>query len=554
MRIIKQRLQEMVPGIKVFLDVDDMNEGRGAEYVDVSKMVLVFVSEGYFSSPSCMNELLRALATNTPIITLMEDEGRPGRLDEDQVRDALVAADEGLYQKWQLPEDMKAWMEGPTSEKTVGFKDTVKKWDICQRIADDEPVAEMIMTQLFHTAQPPIEWNRLGAYQDVTMRLIATRLLPDAGELYLDGELTRQREKLVREAQGQTYYCSVYNDGAAELAKEAGLRFDDDALHRPQCDGMLLYLTGLTWSAKNAQSLQEDVEFFLDRDPKKNVILLAHEMPGVGQEGRHAVNFDFLIHRGPPKTKAMTPDEKVEHLEKELLRARQQQGTAPAPSPSASSTATQSRRTSCPSSRGQPSSNRRTSAPTELGVLGTYKPTPKSLMKKKVYRSIAVALKGGEWRPTSMALLAEEAAKLGAKQASWWSWCTSCCANLFNGFGGTQNDQDLDDDLNPMMSRGGRTRVVPPSVRAPPSMHAPSMRFVSEGVEEPTPAPVGAGFASRFAAPHKMLVDVVSRQLKSLRSRKAEGLIVAEGADSAQHGRAVELHDIQKGSPRSGRV
>ena len=60
MRVVKQRLLEMLPDASIFLDVDDLAEGKGAEYVDVSSMSLVFCSAGYFQSPNCMRELLRA--------------------------------------------------------------------------------------------------------------------------------------------------------------------------------------------------------------------------------------------------------------------------------------------------------------------------------------------------------------------------------------------------------------------------------------------------------------------------------------------------------------
>ena len=63
MRIVKQRLVEMLPDARVFLDVDDLKEGRGAEYVDVSGLTLIFVSDGYFSSVNCLRELLRAAVT-----------------------------------------------------------------------------------------------------------------------------------------------------------------------------------------------------------------------------------------------------------------------------------------------------------------------------------------------------------------------------------------------------------------------------------------------------------------------------------------------------------
>ena len=70
MRVVKQRLIEMLPDAAVFLDVDDLAEGKGAEYVDVSQISLIFVSAGYFISENCMRELLRAVVTGKPIVTL----------------------------------------------------------------------------------------------------------------------------------------------------------------------------------------------------------------------------------------------------------------------------------------------------------------------------------------------------------------------------------------------------------------------------------------------------------------------------------------------------
>jgi len=46
MRVVKTRLLEMMPDAKVFLDVDDLTEGKGAEFVDASVVSLVFVSAG----------------------------------------------------------------------------------------------------------------------------------------------------------------------------------------------------------------------------------------------------------------------------------------------------------------------------------------------------------------------------------------------------------------------------------------------------------------------------------------------------------------------------
>ena len=57
MRVVKQRLIEMLPDAAVFLDVDDLAEGKGAEYVDVSQISLIFVSPDTSISENCMREL-----------------------------------------------------------------------------------------------------------------------------------------------------------------------------------------------------------------------------------------------------------------------------------------------------------------------------------------------------------------------------------------------------------------------------------------------------------------------------------------------------------------
>ena len=57
----QERLVQMLPDLRVFLDVDDMLEGRGMEYVDRSSHFLAFITLGYTESPNCMRELLRAV-------------------------------------------------------------------------------------------------------------------------------------------------------------------------------------------------------------------------------------------------------------------------------------------------------------------------------------------------------------------------------------------------------------------------------------------------------------------------------------------------------------
>lgn len=46
MRVVKERLLGMLPDLSVFLDVDDLQEGFGKEYVDKSAHVLAFITAG----------------------------------------------------------------------------------------------------------------------------------------------------------------------------------------------------------------------------------------------------------------------------------------------------------------------------------------------------------------------------------------------------------------------------------------------------------------------------------------------------------------------------
>ena len=55
MRIIKQRLLEMLPELRVFLDVDDLQQIGDLEgYVQRASSVLVYCSSGYFTSKKCV--------------------------------------------------------------------------------------------------------------------------------------------------------------------------------------------------------------------------------------------------------------------------------------------------------------------------------------------------------------------------------------------------------------------------------------------------------------------------------------------------------------------
>lgn len=391
-RIIKQRLVEMIPEMVVFLDVDDMKEGRGAEYLDVSETFLIFVSNGYFESCNCMRELLRALYNQKPIITVLEMETKYGGLTPARVREQLEAV-AGRYGSWGLTREMDEW----------GFA---------------IPSTDMLYEYIF--GGQLIEWNRIGAFQDVTMRLICEAHLVSRAELgsvrdtYLQGEMVQEKTwlpppsrentadylsspltssmergslasagpakaadssdevKSADEAESKTKsgsterpkrrrsvaepsksktgvkeevncfhaYCSPANLGAAQLMEElAGARnlkvqISSSRSDLGMCNCFLVYLNRRTWTGgERSETLADEV---LEAMARGVPLLLAHEMLGTGgQEARHGCDFDLFF--------------ACEHGE-----------------------------------------------------------TPRELLRKGIYHSIAVALKGGAWREASMVMLAKE--------------------------------------------------------------------------------------------------------------------------------------------------
>ena len=199
MRIIKQRLKEMLPDISCFLDVDDLEEIGDLEgYIARTEKILVYCSKAYFKSKNCMRELVSATKMGKEIIALVDLDAAKGGLSQQQVRERLEEAEIKYYEGW-------------------GF----------DRVTT--PSVQALYDHLF--AHEPIEWNRLGHFQDVTMRLIAERVLPgSSGKTYVTGELVSQQLQPLpppTEPKSHHLFCSAYNAGAAalmaEVAKERGM-------------------------------------------------------------------------------------------------------------------------------------------------------------------------------------------------------------------------------------------------------------------------------------------------------------------------------------------
>ena len=335
MRIIKQRLIEMVPEIACFLDVDDLHEIGDLEgYVERSQTILVFCSRGYLESKNCARELTSAVRQGKPLIALLDPEAKHGGMSLLEVRKELEAIST-RYPGWCFP------------------RGTPEGAELAASLLDKEPV---------------IEWNRIGVFQDISMRVVAERVLGLSGSTYLEGEVrlsaitvppvrrvtsrrlvlngsgydtTRPTEESSQRNKAFAHvYCSLFNAGAEQLIRQVNailttkLTVTSKEEQLARCERMLLLLDERTFTSPSSADLLAEIQRAFDLGVP---LVLAHEMPSVDPEdgaARHACEFgDF------------------------------------------------------------------------------FRSTPDVLLKAGLYNTLAVPLKGGEWRGVSLKLLAMEFAK-----------------------------------------------------------------------------------------------------------------------------------------------
>lgn len=173
MRIVKARLREMMPNVSVFLDVDALGNTifKDFEHVDMSNAVLVFLTKGFMRSGPCAKELVRAILLKKPIIAVLESDPHRGGLTQNEVSEMISAVQADGETTWLTEAKYRAgapWW----------IKDVVQVWS--REWGGPElkvPAPHEVIEALFGFS-PPIVWYALADLQDVSMRLIAERLLP----------------------------------------------------------------------------------------------------------------------------------------------------------------------------------------------------------------------------------------------------------------------------------------------------------------------------------------------------------------------------------------
>jgi len=274
-KLIKQRCREICPSLHVFLDVEDLTSGYGAESVDSSHGILVFGMAVYFEKINCIRELVRAIVRNKQLILLLPDAEVHGAFTQAMIRN--IVTDEWVEQ-WQLEKLLSDW----AVEWGVAELKPPTALDICEALLK----------------YPPLEWSRLTPFQDRTMVLLCQRLLPESGRnIYLQGAA---RFKLPRGHAAVDVYCSSHNLGSRELALELNgiwarlVQLNESV---SACDHMLVYLNEQTWN-HNPEALEVEIR----EAQRLGVHLqLAHEFPSLLDPGsaRRALGFTQIMEATP---------------------------------------------------------------------------------------------------------------------------------------------------------------------------------------------------------------------------------------------------------------
>jgi len=275
-KLIKQRCREICPSLRVFLDVDDLVSGYGAEIVDKSRSILIFAMPVFFDKINCVRELVRAIVRNKQVTLLLPDAEVHGVFTQEIIRG--IVTDEWVEQ-WKL--------------KNTILAEWATKWEAAELKL---PTAVDICDALFK--QPPLEWSRIPPFQDRTMVLMCQRLLPEAErrDVYLQGSASF---KLPRKHVAVKVYCSQHNPGARELADELNRIWPGLLEVRSDlsvCDHMLVYLNALTWTHE-----PEELTAELRQAMRVGLHLqLCHEFPSsIDLGSRHAIDFSKIMNATP---------------------------------------------------------------------------------------------------------------------------------------------------------------------------------------------------------------------------------------------------------------
>jgi len=149
-RLVKEELLSMMPGVQVFLDVDNLaNIDALEDSVYASGVIVFFLSRGFFHSPNVLREVVATIRKKIPFVVMFEtDAGKGGMTSREYVDECLHCRDEEviaaaplLFGSWFLP-----------------------------------PAGSSAASGILPSGLPPLPWYRERSHLEVTMLTLCNRL------------------------------------------------------------------------------------------------------------------------------------------------------------------------------------------------------------------------------------------------------------------------------------------------------------------------------------------------------------------------------------------
>ena len=165
---IKRQLQLLLPGVRIFLDVDDLDSIDNLEkHIEASQCILVFLSKGYFFSRNCLREIRHAMECKKPIVLVHEVDLNKGGMKIEEL-------------KIQCPDDLREFVFGADR-----WPREIIRW---YRVADFQVVSlKNIAANLLHAMpgykdkrKPPRVYHPTyrAAYRAISLQVGSARMLP----------------------------------------------------------------------------------------------------------------------------------------------------------------------------------------------------------------------------------------------------------------------------------------------------------------------------------------------------------------------------------------
>jgi hypothetical protein len=184
--VVVRQLQQFMPGVEVWLDVDCLTDISNLELsVSQSAVFMVFLSRGYFKSKNCRRELYHAINAKKPTVLIHEGDNDKGG--------------------------------GPLAMLAAECRESC--------VDHTELSSEQITQEVFGRSAALIPWVRLGDFQVVSLRLVAFELLKHTSYKQRENSLSKGLfiPGSVKNAYFKNQVHLVYaptNKGVKELASE----------------------------------------------------------------------------------------------------------------------------------------------------------------------------------------------------------------------------------------------------------------------------------------------------------------------------------------------